>query len=108
MKSIAEQAIIEHDSQSPAEQIALRYLKGLAEELVHLGGSPVPKYYSMDRDEKYDLLLKVYGGIVALILNAFMRDTQADDWDGPEPLIAHRKTGEAILEEWAIEAIQVK
>lgn len=62
----------------------------------------------MDRDEKDDLLLETYGEIIASILNAFMRHTMAGDWNGPEPILADRKTGEAIIENWTIEALEVK
>jgi len=58
--------------------------------------------------EKYDQLLKRYANKIANILNFFMKKTRPEDYDGPEPLIATRKTGEVIIEDWTIEALEGK
>ncbi len=60
------------------------------------------------KHEKYNLLVHVYGGIIADLLNSFMKKTRLEAWDGPEPPKATRKTGEIILENWMFESLEGK
>jgi len=59
-------------------------------------------------EQEYDELLKIYGLLLARLLNEFMQLSRPDDWDGPPLVRATGADGEAILEDWTIQATTVK